>query len=99
VKSAALSSVSASELARATEAELLAPAAAPPPSCTSAVPKPTRSLTRGSAAQSAAVRQVSGSAPVTRATVPLVPDMLIAPVASGAGSGVLPPVPAASWTR
>src|SRR3954452_3837472 len=32
-------------------------------------------------------------------TLPAVADMLIVPVASGVGSGVVPPAPAASWTR
>ena len=35
----------------------------------------------------------------TSATLPLAPLIAIEPVASGVGSGVVPPAPAASWTR
>src|SRR6476660_1282053 len=49
----------------------------------------------------ASVGHVPESAVValTSATLPAVPDMLIAPVTSGVGSGSPPPVPAASWIR
>lgn len=52
-----------------------------------------------SAAQSAAVLQVSGAVAVTSATVPPVADRAIEPVASGAGSSTVPPAPLASATR
>ena len=96
VKSLELSSVSPA--VRDTAAVLLG-AGALAPSTTTAPPKPTRSCTRASAAQSAAVRQVSGSLPLTRATVPAVADMLMLPVASAVGSAVVPPVLLASPTR
>src|SRR3954471_3747157 len=35
----------------------------------------------------------------TSATLPAVPDMLIAPIASGVGNTAPPPAPAASWIR
>lgn len=54
---------------------------------------------RVSAAQSAAVLQVSGVVPETRATVPLVADIATVPVASGVGRATVPPVPAAWATR
>lgn len=54
---------------------------------------------RGSAAQSAAVLQVSGVVPETRATVPLPAARAMVPVASGAGRATVPPVPAAWATR
>src|SRR5206468_398681 len=95
-KSLELSSVSP---AVRVAAVVLLGAGALAPSTTTAPPKPTRSCTFGSAAQSAAVRQVSGAVPLTRATVPAVPDMLIVPVASGVGSAVVPPLPLASPTR
>src|SRR3954469_19254866 len=52
-----------------------------------------------SAAQSAAVLQVSAVCEVTSATVPAVPPRLIAPVASGAGRAAVAPAPAASPIR
>src|SRR5215467_7125433 len=52
-----------------------------------------------SAAQSAAVLQVSGVELSTRATVPLVADMLMEPDAWAGGKAVDPPVPAASPIR
>jgi hypothetical protein len=52
-----------------------------------------------SATQSAAVRQVSAVVECTSATVPLVADIGMAPVASAAGRAVSPAVPLASWTR
>src|SRR5919198_5628950 len=52
-----------------------------------------------SAAQSAAVLQVSAVVEFTSATVPLVPDMLIVPVASVGGRSSVPPAPAASPMR
>src|ERR1700759_4995208 len=52
-----------------------------------------------SAAQSAAVLQVSGVELSTSATVPAVPDMLIEPVACVGGRAVVPPRPAASPIR
>ena len=42
---------------------------------------------------------LSGVVFETSATLPVVPDIGIVPVASGLGRGVVPPVPAASWTR
>lgn len=63
------------------------------------MPKPTRSLTLVSAAQSAAVRQVSGVVERTSAMVPLLADMAMVPAASGAGSAVSPPDPFASSMR
>lgn len=54
---------------------------------------------RGSAAQSAAVLQVSAPVPVTSAIVPAVPDIAIVPVASGVGSSTDPPDLRASPTR
>src|ERR1041385_8400783 len=53
----------------------------------------------GSAAQSAAVLHVSAVVEFTSATVPLVADMLIDPVASVGGRSSVPPLPAASPTR
>src|ERR1700733_11932455 len=53
----------------------------------------------GSAAQSAAVLQVSGVELSTSATVPAVPDMLIEPVACVGGRAGVPPGPAASPIR
>ena len=97
-KSVALSSVSASDAARATDV-VLDGAAVGAPSRTVAAPKPTRSLIRGSAAQSAAVLQVSAVVPETRAIVPAVADIAIAPVASGVGSATVPPLPLPSATR
>src|SRR5581483_9057221 len=52
-----------------------------------------------SAAQSAAVLQVSAVELSTSATVPEVPDMLIEPEACVGGSPVVPPAPAASPIR
>jgi hypothetical protein len=52
-----------------------------------------------SAAQSAAVLQVSGVELSTSATVPDVPDMLIEPDACVGGRPVVPLVPAASPIR
>ena len=52
-----------------------------------------------SAAQSAAVLQVSAVESSTSATVPDVPDMLIEPEACVGGRPVVPPVPAASPIR
>ena len=52
-----------------------------------------------SAAQSALVLQVNAVVLSTSATVPAVPERLIVPVAWVAGSGVVPPAPAASPTR
>ena len=98
VKSAELSSVSASDAARATEF-VFDGAAVGLPSRTTAEPKPTRSLIRVSAAQSAAVLQVSGVVPATSATVPAVADIAIVPVASGVGRATVPPAPFASATR
>src|SRR5689334_21669096 len=53
----------------------------------------------GSAAQSAAVLQVSAVCDVTSATVPAAPLMLMTPVASGVGRSAVPPAPAASPIR
>ena len=97
VKSAALSSVSGP--VRCTDVALVVAAAAVP-SCTTAPPQPTRSTMDGSAAQSAAVLQVSAVVEWTSATVPAIPLMLIAPVASGVGSAPAPVlVPPSSSTR
>lgn len=52
-----------------------------------------------SAAQSAAVLQVSAVVPETRAIVPVVALIAVVPVASGVGSATVPPVPAASAIR
>src|SRR5690349_20702375 len=52
-----------------------------------------------SAAQSAAVLQVSSDVDLTSATVPDVADRLIVPVSSGVGSSTVPPGPLASATR
>jgi hypothetical protein len=52
-----------------------------------------------SAAQSAAVLQVSAVCEVTSATVPEVPLRLITPVASGVGRSAVPPAPAPSAIR
>lgn len=98
VKSAALSSVSARVVPRATDVALVG-AAVGLPSRTVAAPNPTRSLTRVSAAQSAAVLQVSAVVPETRAIVPAVADIAIVPVASGAGRATVPPAPLPSATR
>ena len=60
-----------------------------------AVPVPTRSRTLapvGHVPESTAVAFES-------ATFVLLPDMAVVPVASGVGNGVVPPVPAACWTR
>src|SRR5262245_61888191 len=60
-----------------------------------APPKPIRSSTPGAVAQP--VPQVSAVVLLTSATLPLVADMampLPLPMASGVGSGVVPPVPA-----
>ncbi len=53
----------------------------------------------GSAAQSAAVLQVSAAVPETRAIVPEVALIAIEPVASVVGSAVVPPLPVPSPTR
>ena len=42
---------------------------------------------------------VSAVVLATSATFPDVADIAIEPVASGVGRGVVPPAPAASWTR
>ncbi len=69
------------------------------PSRTVAVTEADEVLDRGSAAQSAAVLQVSAVVPETRATVPAVADIAIVPVASGAGSATVPRLPLPSATR
>ncbi len=97
VKSAPLSSVSG-PAERWSDSTLVWPGASVP-SRTTAVPYPTRSTIDGSAAQSAAVLQVSAAASSTRATVPLLPDMLIVPVTCAGGRSVVPPEPAASPIR
>src|SRR5687768_5240894 len=56
-------------------------------------------MMRASAAQSSAVLQVSDVVVLTRATVPAVADMAMLPLASGVGSGVVPPAPWASPMR
>src|ERR1051325_1151052 len=82
--------------ARRTALVLLGAGVGPVPSKQLAVePKPTKS----------AMFALLGQAPVcavvtfAKRTLPAVADMLIPPVASGVGSGVVPPAPAASWMR
>src|SRR5512146_1752512 len=97
VKSAALSSVSVLPRPLRRSAVMLDSVGADAdPSKQFAAPYPTKSMTDA---------DDSGHAPLnavvllTSATLPAVALMLIEPAASGAGSGVFPPVPAASWTR
>jgi hypothetical protein len=66
------------------------------PSKSLAEPYPTKSRTPAATWQDV---QVSAVWLVTRATLPELADMKIVPVASGVGSGVVPPAPCASWTR
>ncbi len=60
-----------------------------------AVPYPTKSTMAPPVGQP----PVSAVVLATSATFPDVADIAIEPVASGAGRGVVPPAPAASWTR
>src|SRR5262245_49863210 len=85
--------------ARSAAVVLLSVGVAAAPSKAEALePKPTRSRTAGLARQSADVLQVSRVVLVTSAPFPEVADIEMLPVASGVGSGCVPPVPAASWT-
>src|SRR5690242_5440549 len=92
-KSALLLSVSGALSVRLSAVVLLRPGAAAV-SKSLAVPYPMKSLTPAAVAHVAP--QLSAALPVTRATLPFVPLMLMEPVASGAGRAVVPPVPAAS---
>src|SRR5262245_65136142 len=69
-----------------------------PSNAEAAVPKPTKSRTAGFARQSAGVPQVRSVVLVTSATLPEVADMAMLPMASGVGSGWVPPVPCDSCT-
>src|ERR1043166_774449 len=92
-KSLRLLSVSMQPLLRRTAAFVLLSAGVGGPSKQFALPEPTRSATPlGHAPLSAAV-------PATSATFAFVALMVMTPVASGAGSGVVPPVPGDSCTR
>jgi hypothetical protein len=93
-----LSSVSGVDL-RVTDCAADDGAGASAVSRTTAVPYPTRSTMSLSAAQSAAVLQVSAVVESTSATVPDVPDMFVVPVACVGGRSVVPPVPALSPIR
>ena len=61
-----------------------------------AAPYPTKSWTLGANGQPVPARSV---AVFTSATLPAVALIAMLPVASGVGRFVVPPVPAASWTR
>ncbi len=97
VKSSELLSVSASAPERASAVVLVRLGAAAV-STFAVEPYPTRSLTFGAVEQEMP-QPASGTWAVTSATTPEVPDIGIEPVASGVGSAVVPPAPAASWTR
>ena len=62
-------------------------------------PQPTKSRTSANVEHRGAVLHASGVATVASATRAPVPLIAIVPTASGVGSGTLPPVPCASWTR
>ena len=96
-KSAALFAVFVSSPSRVTDWLFEAPRAGPLPANALAVaPYPTKSTT-GSLAGHAAAAQVSAAVVLTRATLPAVPLIAIVPVTLP-GTGVVPPVPAASTT-
>src|SRR5262245_29885243 len=69
-----------------------------PSKAEAAVPKPTRSRTDGFDRQSAEVPQVRSVVLVTSATFPEVAAMAMLPIASGVGSGCVPPAPCDSCT-
>src|SRR5262245_25157449 len=65
------------------------------PSKQAVIPYPTRSMIVAPEGQA----PVSAVVVETSATLPAVADIAMAPIASGDGSGVVPPAPAASWIK
>jgi len=96
LKSVALLSVSVQPFAaRSTAVVLLGAGVEPVPSKHVVLPKPTKSMMLAPVGQA----PLSAVVPLTSATLPAVALILIVPVAFGVGRFVVPPVPAASWTR
>ena len=100
VKSAALLPVLVNAVDRALGRRGVASGRAPgqTPRSRRLTPYPTKSTTPDAESQSPAA-QPGVVVLFTSATLPAVAHMAMEPTASGVGSGVVPPAPAASWTR